>query len=137
MTPVQVKDRRLGRMTGLADTLGIATSALCLVHCLAMPLLLALLPAVGWASDDRTHALLVGVALLAALLSMGPGYAAHRRKEVLLAGGTGLACLAIAAFVIGPRYGHGWETAASVAGAALLGWAHLRNRICCRRHSAG
>lgn len=136
MRDVQVKEQWLGRMTGLADVLGMATSALCLVHCLAMPVLLALLPAVGWAGDERMHALLVGVALLAALVSMVPGYATHRRKGVLLAGGTGLACLAIAAFVIGPRYGHGWETAASVAGAALLGWAHLRNRVCCRRHSA-
>jgi hypothetical protein len=136
MRDVQVKEQWRGRMTGLADVLGMATSALCLVHCLAMPVLLAMLPAVGWAGDESTHALLVGVALLAALVSMVPGYVAHRRKGVLLAGGTGLACLAIAVFVVGPRYGHGWETAVSVAGAALLGWAHLRNRVCCRRHSA-
>ena len=126
----------MNRLTGAADAAGIFASALCMIHCLAMPILLAVLPAMSWAEDDHTHQILIGVALAAALLSLGPGYLAHRRRAVPLLGGAGLACLAIAMFVVEPRYGHGAEAVASIAGALLLLAAHLRNRVCCRHCAA-
>jgi MerC mercury resistance protein len=126
----------MNKLTGAADAAGIFASALCLLHCLAMPLVLAALPAMGWAGHDHAHEVLIGVALAAALLSLGPGYLAHRRRAVPLLGGAGLACLAAALFVVGPRYGHGAEALASIAGALLLLAAHLRNRVCCRHCAA-
>ena len=123
----------MNKLAGIANAAGIAASTLCLLHCLAMPLLLLALPTLGWATGEQTHKALIGVALAAALLSLGPGYLAHRRLAVVLLGGAGLACLAIAMFVVEPRYGHGAEAAVSVAGALLLFGAHVRNRICCRR----
>jgi hypothetical protein len=51
---------------------------------------------------------------------------------VLLLGGAGLAGLAVAVFLVGPRYGESAEAALSVTGAILLGAAHLRNGVCCR-----
>jgi len=127
---------RMNKLAGVANATGIAASTLCLLHCLAMPLLLLALPALGWAAGEHTHTALIGVALAAALLSLGPGYAAHRRAAVLLLGGAGLASLAAAVFVVGPRYGESAETALSVAGAILLCAAHLRNGVCCRRMAA-
>lgn len=123
----------MNRLTGAADAAGIFASVLCMIHCLAMPLLLAVLPAMSWAEDDHLHEVLLGFALVAAVVSLGPGYLAHRRPAVPLLGGAGLACLAIAMFVVEPRYGHGAEAAVSVAGALLLFGAHVRNRVCCRR----
>jgi len=126
----------MNKLAGFANATGIAASTLCLVHCLAMPLLLLALPALGWAAGEHTHKALIGVALAAALLSLGPGYLAHRRLPVLLLGCAGLAALAAAAFVVGPRYGESAETALSVAGAIVLCAAHLRNGVCCRRIAA-
>ncbi|QBE65437.1 MerC domain-containing protein [Pseudoduganella lutea] len=123
----------MNKLTGAADAAGLFASTLCMIHCLAMPVLLAVLPAMSWASDEHAHEVLLAVALGAAVLSLGPGYRAHRRLAVPLLGGAGLACLAIAMFVVEPRYGHGAEAAVSVAGALLLFGAHVRNRICCRR----
>ena len=123
----------MNKLTGAADAAGLFTSTLCMVHCLAMPVLLALLPAMSWAEDGHVHEVLLGVAVVAALLSLGPGYLAHRRLAVPLLGGAGLACLAIAMFVVEPRLGHDAEAVLSVAGALLLFGAHVRNRICCRR----
>lgn len=123
----------MNKLAGIANATGIAASTLCLLHCLAMPVLLLALPALGWAAGEHIHELLIGVALLAALLSLGPGYLAHRRAPVLLLGGAGLAGLAAAVFVVGPRYGDAAETALSVAGAVLLCVAHLRNGACCRQ----
>lgn len=127
----------MNKLAGIANATGIAASTLCLLHCLAMPLLLLALPALGWAAGEHTHKALIGVALAAALLSLGPGYLAHRRAPVLLLGGAGLAGLAAAVFLVGPRYGESAETALSVAGAILLCAAHLRNGVCCRRVAAG
>lgn len=115
----------------LGDTAGMLASALCLVHCLALPLLLAIFPALGLRHDEDLHTAMVGVAVLAALAALAPGYATHRRASVALSGGAGLGCLAAAVFLVGPRYGEVAETLLTVAGAGLLCVAHLRNRACC------
>jgi len=123
----------MNRLAGIGDAAGVLASALCVIHCLAMPLVLVALPAL--AVGEMVHQVLVGVALLAALAGLGPGYLAHRRTLVPALGAAGLACLAGAAFLVGPRYGARAETLMSLAGAALLCAAHLRNRACCHcRH---
>jgi len=127
----------MNKMPALGDSAGLLASGLCLLHCLALPLVLAAFPALGWAGGhEGFHEAMVGAALLAALAGLGPGFLAHRRVAVPLLGGAGLACLALAVFAIGPRWGHAFETVLSVAGALLLCAAHLRNRVCCRRCAA-
>lgn len=123
----------LDRLRRIADAAGMLASGMCLVHCLALPLLVALFPLLGiGADDDAFHVTMVGVAVVAALLALAPGYRMHRRPMVAAAGATGLACLASAAFLVGPRYGETAETCMTVMGAALISLAHLRNRACCR-----
>jgi hypothetical protein len=115
----------------LGDHAGMLASALCMLHCLA--LLLAVFPMLGPGHNDGFHEAMVGIALLAALVALAPGYAAHRQATVALAGAAGVACLALAAFAVGPRYGEAAETWLTIAGAGLLCLAHLRNRACCGR----
>nr|WP_315392675.1 MerC domain-containing protein [uncultured Duganella sp.] len=122
----------MNKLAGIANVTGMAASALCLLHCLVMPLLLLALPALGWAAGEELHQLLIGVALAAALLSLGPGYLAHRDVAVPLLGAAGLTSLAGAVFVLGPVYGAAAESTFSVLGAVLLCAAHLRNGVCCR-----
>lgn len=62
----------------LFDSLGIATSWLCLLHCLGLPLLVLLLPTFAH-HDDQAHFLLAGWVLLFAVLSMLPEK--NRRKD--------------------------------------------------------
>jgi hypothetical protein len=53
-------------------------SGLCLLHCLAFPVLIALFPFVAPAGDSETfHGAMVGLALVAALLALAPGYLTH------------------------------------------------------------
>ena len=123
----------MDKLASIANTTGMAASALCLLHCLAMPLLLLALPALGWAAGEHVHQALIGVALAAALLSLGPGYLAHRKAVVPLLGAAGLISLTAAAFVLGPSFGAAAESTFSVLGAVLLCAAHLRNGTCCRK----
>lgn len=107
-------------------------SGLCLLHCVAFPFLLGLFPLFGvFNNSGAFHGTMVGIALAAALISLGPGYLKHRRVLIAAMGAAGVACLASAVLVFGPRYGEAVETGLTIAGAALLALAHLRNRACC------
>jgi hypothetical protein len=116
-----------------ADYAGMAASALCLVHCLAMPLLLAAFPLLGLGGDHHAlhDALLLGVTA-PVLLALVPGYLKHRDPRALSLGAAGLAAFLVAVFVLGPQVGELAETVGAVASSVLLLAAHLRNHRYCK-----
>ncbi len=118
----------------LGDYAGIAASMLCLVHCVAAPLLVLAFPVLGLGGHDHAfHDMLLAAVTLPVLLALLPGYLAHRDPLVLPVGLAGLACFLAAVFFVGPRYGQGAETALAVASSVLLVGAHLRNHRGCKR----
>jgi hypothetical protein len=116
-----------------ADYAGMAASALCLVHCLALPLVLAAFPLLGLGGDHHAlhEALLLGVTV-PVLLALVPGYVKHRDPAALLLGLAGLGAFVVAVFVVGPRLGEVAETVAAVASSVLLLGAHWRNHQHCK-----
>lgn len=117
----------------LADLVGIGLSLTCLVHCLALPLLILLAPALSrWiALPEGVHAAILLLALPAASIAMTDGWRHHRRlvPGILAAMGLGLLVLGLSAH-------EGWiavaDPAASdqlltSAGALSLAAAHLFN----------
>ncbi len=116
-----------------ADYAGMAASALCLVHCLAMPLLLAAFPLLGLGGDHHAlhDALLLGVSV-PVLLALVPGYLKHRDPAALSLGVAGLLSFLVAVFVLGPRVGEMAETAGAVLSSVLLLGAHVRNHRYCK-----
>lgn len=108
------------------DALGVTLSALCLVHCLALPLLAT--GALAWAASEHVHAGLA-IALAAVVRAVAvPGYRRHRRAAVpaLLAGG---ATLLVGAVVAGEALGETAlsETALTVLGSLALVAGHALN----------
>lgn len=116
-----------------ADYAGMAASALCLVHCLAMPLLLAAFPLLGLGGEHHAlhDALLAGVTV-PVLLALVPGYLKHRDPAALLLGVAGLAVFLVAVLAVGPRWGQVAETVLAVASSVLLLGAHVRNHRHCK-----
>ena len=117
----------------LADLMGLALSLSCLLHCLALPLLLLLAPALSrWiALPEGVHAAILLLALPAAAIAMREGWRRHRRivPAMLAAAGLGLLALGLLAH-------EGWIAAAdpeaadrvlTSAGALVLAAAHLLN----------
>lgn len=107
------------------DLWGQALSLICLVHCLATPIVLMLAPALAGFLGGWHPVLLAGVVLTAAWAFV-PGYRYHRNKSVLIlaAGGVSLLAIGVLAF-------HAWfaaETVMTVSGAALMLAAHWKNR---------
>jgi hypothetical protein len=116
-----------------ADYAGMAASALCLVHCLAMPLLIAAFPLLGLTGDHHAwHDALLLVVTVPVLLALVPGYLKHRDPVALSLGLVGLGAFLVAVFLVGPQFGELAETVAAVASSVLLLGAHLRNHRYCK-----
>jgi hypothetical protein len=79
-----------------ADLLGITLSLACVVHCLALPLLILLAPALGtWiATPEWVHAAILMLALLAATFAMKDGWRRHGRLAPAALAATGFGFLA-------------------------------------------
>lgn len=106
------------------DRLGVALSALCLVHCMAGVAFVAVLGIGGGVLlDPRVHEYGLAAAVAIGALGLGFGAARHGRRLPLVLGGLGLGLMALGLVVP-----HGLaEAAATVPGVALLAFAHIRN----------
>jgi hypothetical protein len=115
----------------LLDLSAVSISALCLVHCLALPVLAAMLPlANAWVQSEWVHAVFVLIAAPLSALALLHGGSGHRAPAPWLAlAGLGVALLALGAAGWPDR---SWETPVTVVGSLCLATVHLWNW---RRHS--
>lgn len=113
-----------------ADTLGMAASLACLIHCLGMPVLLLFLPALSsrLAHDDLTHYFLAAFVTAFCLLGILPGYRTHNRKSVLSMMAVGLLLVLFATFAASLLIGERFEAPIITVGNLLVVAAHYRNR---------
>jgi len=83
----------------LFDSLGIATSWLCLLHCLALPVLALILPALRFHHhDDQTHFLLAGWVVVFATVSIISGYKSHNNTGLVWLTTIGVVLVLLATF---------------------------------------
>ena len=117
------------------DQIAIALSAICLVHCLAVPVLVAVLPvaAVSFGEGQHFHGLMLWLVIPTSVAGFGMGYRVHHHPGIVALGAAGVVVLILAAI-----YGHEvWrqdvEVIVSVCGSLLLGGAHWMNFRAVRR----
>ena len=108
------------------DRFGMGASFLCLLHCLALPLVIAALPSLSQILQvpEAFHVWVVLFAVPCSLWALLAGRARHGAVMPLLIGCAGLLFL-----IAGVTFLHdaGWETPATVAGSLLLSAAHVLN----------
>lgn len=121
---------------GMPDVLGLGFSGLCVVHCLALPVLVAALPLwpglIAWHAGF--HLVFLTLIVPTTLVAMWFGYRRHGSlgpMSILAAG--------LLVIILSEVIGHGMgfqasETAMSVAGSTLLVAGHWRNYTSSRRH---
>lgn len=116
------------------DTLGVIVSAACVVHCVALPIALALLPAVGltFLAEGAFHQVLALLVLLVAGLAFIPGYRVHGKRAIVGMGAIGTALLAGAAYA--PGLGLLPESLLTALGGSALVVAHVLNRRAMGHH---
>ncbi|WP_417613751.1 MerC domain-containing protein [Parasphingorhabdus sp.] len=110
----------------LVEGAAISVSVLCLVHCLALPVLLFLLPGLLgiFVQSEIFHAAVFLVIAPFAVVAFGMGYRFHRQAVPAMLGLVGLACLAVALM---PGLGEEREFWITVTGSLLLVVGHLLN----------
>jgi MerC mercury resistance protein len=114
------------------DRWGIVASALCVVHCIATPIIALALPGIA-ATEGVTHGLL-GVAIVVfASLAFIPGCRTHGKHRVLLLGMIGVVLIWTALLLPQALADDGLRDAITVVGGLAMVAAHVFNVILCRR----
>ena len=110
----------------LIEGLAIGATIACLVHCLALPLLIAAIPILSTVLPipEHFHLIALGLAIPATAGALFAGYRRHRLAAPLVAGTVGLTLLALAAIHWGETP---LEMPVTVLGSIAIAVAHLAN----------
>jgi hypothetical protein len=122
-------------ISAYADSLGIAASALCLVHCILTPVVLslAIVSAHFLPSEERTHRMLAVIIAAIGGIALANGYRRHRRVRVLCLMTAGLGCIFAGAYWGDRLPSHLAEVGVTLLGSSLMISAHFINHTFCRQ----
>jgi hypothetical protein len=120
------------------DKSAITLSTLCLVHCLALPLVTVILPSMiaTAVNQEFFHSLMVICVLPISIYALTMGCKKHNKLSVALYGGLGLACL-VAAVLFGESHlGEVGEKLITTIGSLMIAFAHIQNyKLCLKSDS--
>jgi len=120
------------------DKGAIALSVVCAVHCLALPVLAVMTPAIMgyFITDESFHRWLAFVVIPFSLIALTMGCRHHKNFTVAMLGVSGLLVLVFAAAFGHDLLGETGEKVATLFGAGLIAIAHYRNyRLCQQQRS--
>ncbi|NVK56778.1 MAG: MerC domain-containing protein [Alteromonadaceae bacterium] len=110
--------------------MAIALSSLCVIHCLATPLLVIILPSVGTLfmnNHEFFHEVILFFVLPVGLVALLAGYRHHRNRGVLTIGLIGLSLLLFTALFGHDTLGEAGEIVMTILASLIIAAAHLRN----------
>ncbi|AKM09096.1 MerC domain-containing protein [Croceicoccus naphthovorans] len=114
------------RTANWLDSFAVCASAVCMMHCLALPVLLAALPAIASRIDpgENFHVVVLVFAVPTSAMALYGGWRRHRSIVPLVVGVLGLILMTAA---IALHADEDSETAITVSGSLLLAMAHIAN----------
>lgn len=127
------------RFTLILDKYAISASAICAIHCLCLPLLVVVFPALSTSvfGHEIFHQLLLWLVIPLSLISLSLGCKRHKSWFVALFGLSGLIALTLAATTGHDVLGENGERVATLIGALAIATGHVRNYTLCRQTSCG
>ena len=116
------------------DRFSIGFSTLCLLHCLAVPVLVSVVPvfATFALADERFHLALVALVVPTSVIALCLGCRLHKSRRILICGFAGVLVLVVAAILGGQHLSEIGETVLTVLGASVVALAHWFNFRACR-----
>lgn len=111
----------------LLDKTAVTLSGLCLLHCLALPLVLLVLPFLNEIPVEHLHAQMLFVVIPVSVVAFVSGFRRHGNRYVIVSGALGLVVLVIGGTFAHSYYGLLADRALTIAGAAILGVTHYHN----------
>ena len=127
-------DRSTQDPASIADRAAIGLSGLCLLHCLAMPILLLSAPAIEGLADRHLHLEILAFVIPVSAYALAHGYWRHRVIGPVLAGIAGVALLVLGATWVHQHLGVAGDRLVTIAGSIVLAAAHWVNSRLARRH---
>ena len=120
--------------TESGDKAAIGLSFTCALHCLMVPLLLALFPsgALSGLGDERIHLGLLALIIPISVFSLTLGCSVHRSLTVVAVGVTGICVLIFSALLAHDIGGESLETAGTLLGSGIVALSHALNFKFCR-----
>jgi len=124
----------VGTAQQITDKLSISLSLLCAIHCLAVPVMLALLPGIAALQLDNEafHSWMLWAVIPTSIYALTMGCKQHKRFRLLVVGGTGLALLILAVMLGEDIIGEYGEKTLTLIGASLVAAGHFWNFRLCR-----
>ena len=123
MNPVDVQASRVDSGSARLNMFAVGLSTLCLLHCIALPLLVTVLPVVAQAAENELlHRVLVLLAVPVSLRVVWKALPGDGNRLFVGAALGGLGLLLLAAFMEAMSQ---YEQPITVVGGVLLGSAHL------------
>jgi len=121
----------------MSDKTAISLSILCALHCLALPVLVVMLPSLtAWnLASEEAHLWLLVAVIPISVYALTMGCRKHRQFNIMFLGLIGLALLIIAAWLGHDILGEIGEKTILTIGAAVIALSHLLNQRQCRRVS--
>ncbi|WP_445777235.1 MerC domain-containing protein [Shewanella sp.] len=120
---------KLPEITPFLDKYAISVSAMCAVHCLSLPLMLVIFPALGQTilGQELFHVLLLWLVVPLSLISLSLGVKQHRSLLVAFLGLVGLTILMLSAMLGHDGLGELGERLATLLGSIFIVFGHFLN----------
>ena len=113
--------------SALLDNAAVALSGICLLHCLTLPVLIALLPITARFGDSHFHSQMLLVALPVSVVAFALGYQRHHVKSVVAWGSIGMLLLVLGGTVVHSSFGLAADRIVTICAALVLAVAHYFN----------
>jgi len=120
-------DDNSSRRSGLLDNAAVALSGLCLLHCLTLPVLIAILPFLGQFGEGHFHVQMLVVVLPVSIIAFSMGFRRHRLISIVTWGIIGMMLLILGGTVAHSSFGLVADRTVTICGALILACAHYFN----------
>ena len=124
----------LSRKSLILDKFAVSTSALCAIHCLFLPAVLSVFPAIGTTifGQESFHMWLLICVIPLSLIALTMGCKQHKSWLVVILGFMGISILIFTAAYGHEILGHAGESTATLMGVSVITLGHLQNYKLCR-----
>ena len=122
------------KLLGVGDAAAIGLSFLCALHCLVLPLVLALIPVMTSSLNHSDfHRWMVMVVVPVSVFSLIMGWRSHKQYLAVVIGSIGLLLLIFSGYFGEGVLNEFWEENLTVLAATIIAVGHLCNFRFCQR----
>ena len=119
------------------DNLSIWLSGICMMHCLALPLITISVPLISEIFNTHYHEIMLFIVIPISSIALFKGFKYHRKAPIVFTGFFGAFLIIIGATVIHDQYDGFTESLFTITGSLLLALTHfMKSRNSHHKHKA-